>query len=61
MSLVDLHNKVGEEVFPDYLLQSAQQSTEENKALFEAALHGRADELRSILKFHKDSGLKYQM
>ena len=56
MSLIDIHKKVGDEAFPAYLLQSAQQNTPENIALFDAALNGQADKLRTIFKQFKDTG-----
>lgn len=56
MSLIDIHKKEGEEAFPAYLLQSAQQNTAENIALFDAALSGQADKLLSIIKKYKDTG-----
>jgi len=57
MSLLEVHKKVGEEAFPDHLLQSAQVSSEENIKLFDAALHGRKAELLSILQNSKNDGL----
>mmetsp|Transcript_21874 Transcript_21874/g.30086 ORF Transcript_21874/g.30086 Transcript_21874/m.30086 type:complete len:291 (+) Transcript_21874:39-911(+) len=56
MSLLEVHNKVGEEAFPDHLLQSAQIITEENVKLFDAALHGRKGELLSILQNSSNEG-----
>lgn len=58
MSLVDLHKKIREEEFPDYLLQSAQLNTSENLQLFDAALHGRHDEVLALLKEHGNTGIR---
>ena len=59
MSLIEIQNKVSDEAFPAYLLQSAQQNTPENIALFDAAFNGQADKLLSIITKYKDTGYDF--